>query len=127
MIEPFVVEAVSAARMADLADVLDDPNPIHLDAEVVRSLGMGEREINQGPANCSYIVNMLRAAFPNAVIGHLAFRLLGNVYAGERVVAGGRIEDRDGDAIHCAVWLEADGRGCVVEGTATVVIQPTIR
>jgi 3-hydroxybutyryl-CoA dehydratase len=127
MIEPFVVEAVSAARMADLADVLDDPNPIHLDAEVVRSLGMGEREINQGPANCSYIVNMLRAAFPNAVIGHLAFRLLGNVYANERVVAGGRIEHRDGDALHCAVWLEADGRGRVVEGTATVVIQPTIR
>lgn len=127
MIDPFVVESVSAARMADLAVVLDDPNPIHLDPQVVRSLGMGEREINQGPANCSYIVNMLRAAFPEGVIRHLAFRLLGNVYAGERVVAGGRIERRDADAIHCAVWLDADGRGRVVEGTATVAIQPTIR
>jgi 3-hydroxybutyryl-CoA dehydratase len=127
MIEPFVVESVSAARMADLAKVLDDPNPIHLDAQVVQALGMGEREINQGPANCSYVVNLLRAAFPDAVIRHLSFRLLGNVFAGERVVAGGTIDRQDGDTTYCTVWLEAGDRGHIVEGTATLVIQPTIR
>ena len=121
----FVVDSVSAARMADLAEVLNDPNPIHLDPLVVQRLGMGERVINQGPANCSYVVNILRAAFPDGVIEALSFRLLGNVFASERVIAGGEIERRSGDAVHCRVWLDVEGRGRVVEGTAT--IRPTIR
>lgn len=121
----FAVESVSAAKMADLADVLDDPNPIHLDAQVVRDLGMGEREINQGPANCSYVVNMLRAAFAGGTITALSFRLLGNVYASDHAIAGGEIERRTGDEVHCRVWLEVEGRGRVVEGSAT--IRPNIR
>src|SRR3954468_21312547 len=103
--KPFVVESVSAARMADLAEVLDDPNPIHLDRDLVRRLGMGDREINQGPANCSYIVNLLRAEFPGATIAKLRFRLLGNVFAEERVIAGGEVLS-DGDVIECRVWLD---------------------
>jgi 3-hydroxybutyryl-CoA dehydratase len=121
----FVVDPVSAARMADLAEVLNDPNPIHLDPLVVQRLGMGERAINQGPANCSYVVSMLRAAFPDGVITALSFRLLGNVFADERAIAGGEIERRSGDTVHCRVWLDVEGRGRVVEGTAT--IRPTIR
>jgi 3-hydroxybutyryl-CoA dehydratase len=123
--KPFVVDSVSAAKMADLARVLDDPNPIHLDRELVRRLGMGEREINQGPANCSYVVNMLRAAFPGATIAALGFRLLGNVFAEDRVVAGGEILEESAQEIVCRIWLEVDGRGRVVEGTAT--IRPNIR
>jgi hypothetical protein len=116
----YVVEAVSAEKMADLAEVLNDPNPIHLDPDVVQRLGMGERVINQGPANCSYVVNMLRAAFPGATITELSFRLLGNVFARERAIAGGEIERRVGDEVHCRVWLDVEGRGRVVEGAATI-------
>jgi 3-hydroxybutyryl-CoA dehydratase len=121
-LEPWVLESVSAERMAELADVLRDPNPIHLDPAVVRRLGMGERVVNQGPANCSYVVNMLRAAFPGGVIRSLSFRLLGNVFAGDRVVAGGTIEGRDGELVRCAVWLDVTGGARVVEGTATVAL-----
>jgi acyl dehydratase len=123
--KPFVVESVSAARMADLAEVLGDPNPIHLDRDLVRRLGLGEREINQGPANCSYVVNMLRAAFPGATIAKLTLRLLGNVFASERAVAGGEVLSESAEAIECRVWLDVDGRGRVVEGNAT--IRPNIR
>jgi 3-hydroxybutyryl-CoA dehydratase len=122
--KPFVVESVSAARMAALAEVLDDPNPIHLDRDLVRRLGMGDREVNQGPANCSYVVNMLRAEFPGATITRLRFRLLGNVFAGDRAVAGGQVLTH-GDEIECRVWLDVEGRGRVVDGTAT--IRPNIR
>jgi 3-hydroxybutyryl-CoA dehydratase len=121
----FVVDSVSAERMADLAAVLGDPNPIHLDPQVVRDLGMGERVINQGPANCSYVVSMLRAEFPGATITHLRFRLLGNVFAEERAIAGGEIERETGEEVHCRVWLDVEGRGRVVEGSAT--IRPNIR
>jgi acyl dehydratase len=123
--KPYVVESVSASRMADLAEVLDDPNPIHLDRDVVRRLGMGDREINQGPANCSYVVNMLRAEFPGATIAKLTFRLLGNVFAEDRAVAGGEVLAESAEAIECRVWLDVDGRGRVVEGSAT--IRPNIR
>jgi acyl dehydratase len=122
--KPFVVESVSAAKMADLAAVLDDPNPIHLDRDLVKRLGMGDREINQGPANCSYIVNLLRAEFPGATIAKLQFRLLGNVFAGDRAVAGGEVVSHTDDIV-CDVWLEVEGRGRVVEGSA--VIRPNIR
>jgi 3-hydroxybutyryl-CoA dehydratase len=121
----FVVEAVSAERMGDLAAVLDDPNPIHLDPRVVRDLGMGERVINQGPANGSYVVTMLREAFPGGTITQLSFRLLGNVFAGDRAIAGGEVERDTGDEVHCRVWLDVEGRGRVVEGSAT--IRPNIR
>jgi 3-hydroxybutyryl-CoA dehydratase len=123
--KPFVVESVSAAKMADLAVVLDDPNPIHLDRELVKRLGMGDREVNQGPANCSYVVNMLRAAFPGATIAQLSFRLLGNVFAGDRAIAGGEVVEERAEAIVCRVWLDVEGRGRVVDGTAT--IRPNIR
>jgi acyl dehydratase len=118
--KPYVVDPVSAAKMADLAAVLEDPNPIHLDRDLVRRLGMGEREVNQGPANCSYVVNMLRAAFPAATIAKLSFRLLGNVFASDRAIAGGEIVSETAEAIVCAVWLDVEGRGRVVEGTATI-------
>jgi 3-hydroxybutyryl-CoA dehydratase len=117
---PYVVESVSAARMADLAAVLEDPNPIHLDRDLVQRLGMGEREINQGPATCSYVVNLLRAAFPDATITRLSFRLLGNVFAGDRAIAGGEILERTPDEVRCAVWLDVEGRGRMVDGTATI-------
>jgi acyl dehydratase len=115
----YVVDSVSPERMKTLAEALDDPNPIHLDAAIVEQLGMGTRVINQGPANCSYIVNMLREAYPQAAITRLEFRLLGNVYGGEQAIAGGEVT-REGAEIELDVWLKVEGRGRVVEGTATV-------
>lgn len=64
----FVVEEVSTAAMKDWAIFLSDPNPIHLDAEAVKAKGLGEKVINQGPANVAYLMNMLMAAFPGAQI-----------------------------------------------------------
>jgi 3-hydroxybutyryl-CoA dehydratase len=113
---------VDPQAMKVLADVLDDPNPIHLDPRVVARLGMGDRVINQGPANCSYVVNALRDAFPDGTIAELRFRLLGNVYGGDEVTAGHRIVERDDTHAHCTIWLDVhDGRR-VVEGTATVAL-----
>ena len=60
-LEPFVVDGVSAEKMKLMAALLHDPNPIHLDPEAVRGLGMGDRVVNQGPANQAYLVNMLLA------------------------------------------------------------------
>jgi acyl dehydratase len=118
---PLVIDSVSAERMKTLAVVLDDPNPIHLDPEAVRALGMGDRVVNQGPANFAWVLDMLRAAAPGAEIRDLRVRLLANVFAGDRVIAAGRVEARDGDALSCSVWLDVEGGARALDGTATLI------
>jgi len=124
---PRVVESVSAAAMRDIARVLDDPNPIHLDGDAARALGLGDRPVNQGPLNFGYVLEMLRGALPGAVVRELKVRLLANVLAGDRVVAAGRIEsvaeEADGHLrLTCAVWLDVDGGERAVEGTAALTL-----
>jgi acyl dehydratase len=67
-VPPFVVESVPVEPMKTVAALLHDPNPIHFDVTAVRSLGMGDRTVNQGPTNMAYVANMLirRAGDPAA-------------------------------------------------------------
>jgi len=125
---PWVVDAVRPDNMRLLAQALADPNPIHLDRDAVRQLGLGDRLINQGPANFAYVLNMLRDAVPGAEIRGLRVRLLSNVFEGERVEAAGKVVsvDEDGDErrVECQVWLDAEGGRRAIEGTATLVSAP---
>jgi acyl dehydratase len=118
---PWTVESVSAEAMHDTAVVLDDPNPIHLSGEAAAAAGLGDRPVNQGPINFGYILNMLTESAPGATIANLRVRLLRNVYAGDRVIAAGRVESVGGGSAHCTVWLDVDGEGRAVEGTATLL------
>jgi 3-hydroxybutyryl-CoA dehydratase len=119
---PLVIESVSAENMKRLAVVLDDPNPIHLDPEATKALGMGDRVVNQGPANFAWVLDMLREAVPGAEIAGLKVRLLANVFAGDRVVAAGRVATVEGDRATCDVWLDVDGGARAVDGTATLIL-----
>lgn len=120
---PFVVESVPAEAMKTVAALLHDPTSIHWDAETVRALGLGDRPVNQGPSSMAYVVNMLVAwAGGREHVRRVRVRFLGNVFAGDRVVARGRVTgERDGLA-EVEVWLERDGER-VLEGTATVALE----
>jgi 3-hydroxybutyryl-CoA dehydratase len=119
---PFTIEHVSPDAMKAWAVFLADPNPIHLDVEVVKAKGLGDRVINQGPANVAYMMNMLMAAFPGATIAAMDSRFLDNVYGGDTVTAQGSITAVDGNRISCAFTLDVEGRGSVNSGTATLLI-----
>jgi acyl dehydratase len=123
---PLVVESVDAEAMKDLAVLLADPNPIHLDAAAAREAGLGDRPVNQGPANFGYVLTMLARAVPGAAIRDLRVRLLANVFAGDRVTAEGRvdsIEVVDGETrLACSVWLEVADGPRALEGTATLAV-----
>lgn len=121
-IAPFTIAAVSPEAMKEWAVFLADPNPIHLDAEVVKAMGMGDRVINQGPINVAYMMNMLMAAFPGGTIEVMDSRFLDNVYGGDKAVASGKIIAIDGNRITCEFTLDIEGRGTVNAGTATVRI-----
>ena len=108
--------------MKQLAIFLADPNPIHLDVEVVKAKDLGDKVINQGPANVAYMMNMLMAAFPGCRIESMDSRFLDNVYGEDKVVASGKITAIEDNRISCEFTLDVEGRGTVNSGTATVII-----
>lgn len=118
---PFVVDSVSPAAMKEWAVFLADPNQIHLDPEVVKAKGLGDRVINQGPINVAYMMNLLLLAFPGGQIESIATHFLENVYGGETVVAHGRIVAVDGERHVCELTLESAERGVVCSASATVL------
>ena len=118
---PALSHRVEPADMARLAEILRDPNPIHLDPAAATALGLGDRVVNQGPANLAYIVNMLVAALPGHRLVELDSRYLANVFGGDLVEAGGTITSVTDGAIECETWLKR-GEGIVaVFAKATLV------
>jgi acyl dehydratase len=120
----WTVESVDAQRMKTMAALLADPNPIHWDVEAVRSLGLGERPVNQGPTNMAYVANMLAAwAGGHEHLVSLRVRFLANVFAGDRLNAGGTVVAveavEDGVLATCEVWLRR-GDDTVLMGRARV-------
>jgi acyl dehydratase len=118
--------AVEAAPMKVMALLLQDPNAIHYDPATVTRLGMGDRVVNQGPANLAYLQNMLAAwaGGLDRILG-VDVRFLANVVAGDAVEAGGRVvgvEEAGGrTVVTCEVWLDVAGGRRALQGTATVV------
>ena len=75
------------------SQVLNDPNPIHLDNKKVEELGLGNKCINQGPANISYILNCISSNFPEYQLIKINNKLNGNVFSDDRVSVEGQISD----------------------------------
>jgi acyl dehydratase len=109
------VREVRPEPMVDFADLLEDPNPIHLDETAARG-----RVINQGPVNAGYVIAMLREAYPDAWITALRLRFRANVRGGDTVTAGGAVVSDDGRDVTCDVWLDIDDGPRAVEGSATL-------
>jgi len=115
-----VIPAVDAEKMKLMAALLRDPNPIHFDVDSVRALGLGDRPVNQGPSNLSYLLDMVtRWSGGVPTLRQVSVRFLGNVFAGDRVVCRGRVVD----AADGVVTLDVDARvgdRQVLQGAVTV-------
>lgn len=118
---PGLTHVVEPVAMKVVAEVLRDPNPIHLDPAAAAAAGLGDRVINQGPANLGYIVNMLQAALPQYRIAGLESRYLANVRGGDVVSAGGTVTAVEGDVVQCEVWLKGEGGAIAVGAVAKLV------
>ena len=127
-IPEWTMDDVDPNRMKTMAAILRDPYPVHWDRSSVADLGLGERVINQGPLNLSYITNMLLAWQGPTCVRRLQVAFGHPVLDHDRVTAVGTvvsIETVDGERrAHCDVRLERDGNA-VVTGTAVVALNPT--
>lgn len=114
---------VSTEKMKTMAAILQDPNPIHWDVEVVRQLGMGDRPVNQGPINMAYLVNTLTSwsGDPGA-LRELVIRYQSNVFGGDMVRCEGSAETVGGNLAHCSVTATV-GDAPVITGTAIVELR----
>lgn len=124
-IPPWTVDPVDAQRMKTMAAILRDPYEVHWDRQKVAGLGFGERTINQGPLNLSYIANALMAWQGPASIRRLTVSFGPPVLDGDRVEAGGVVTSTetvgDEERASCRVWLRRDGAE-VVSGSAVVAV-----
>lgn len=124
---PLTIESVSAKAMADLAVILRDPNPIHLDRQAVRTAGLGERRINQGPANMAYVMNMLAEALPDAELKSMSIAFTANVCEDDHVSVHADVteitEDEAGTIIDCAFQLDVRDSRPALKGTARLIQQ----
>lgn len=121
---PLVIESVDAEKMKLMAAILRDPNPIHFDAAAVKTLGLGDRVINQGPSNMSYVLNMVTNwAGGIGTLRRAEMRLLGNVFAGDRVECTGRVSavDQPAGLITVDVVASVDSRP-VLQGQAVIAV-----
>ncbi len=126
VIPPWRMADVDPARMKTMAAILRDPYPVHWDRDAVAQLGRGERVINQGPLNLSYITNMLmqwqgdscvrrlQVSFGDPVLDHQDVTATGTVTAVNTV---------DGERrATCDVQLVRDGEP-VVTGVAVIALK----
>lgn len=119
---PLIIEAVDPEKMKIMAAILRDPNPIHFDPKRVSALGLGDRVVNQGPTNMSYLLNMVtRWSGGVPTLNSAAVRFLGNVFAGDRVECTGRVSAVDLAAGLATLEVKAsvDGRP-VLQGSVIV-------
>lgn len=123
-LDPVIVESVDPQRMKTMAALLDDPNPIHYDVDVVRQLGYGDAPINQGPIHMAFLQNVaLRATHPGG-LRRFSCRFLGNVFAGERIECRGSVTAVDDEAGTAEVQLTATVGDRQVLSASAIVQQP---
>lgn len=123
-LEPVIVESVDPQRMKTMAALLDDPNPIHYDVDVVRRLGYGDAPINQGPIHMAFLQNVALGATRPGGLRRFSCRFLGNVFAGERVECRGSVTAVDDEAGTVELQLVATAGGRQVLSGVAIVEQP---
>ncbi|HSV77787.1 MAG TPA: MaoC/PaaZ C-terminal domain-containing protein [Ramlibacter sp.] len=111
------------SRIVDIMTVMDDCNPVHVDEELVKRLGL-RGLVNQGPANLAYITNMLAAWTGDAdCLRRFKVRFHVTVVPGDDLVAGGKVTDiRPDGQVDCDVWLKLRDGTVMLSGMATVAL-----
>ena len=126
-IPEWVMPSVRPERMRTMAAILRDPNPVHWDPSSVEALGFGRHTINQGPLGLSYMINMLHTWQGPRSIRRIIMTFPQVVLDDDRATAKGEVQairTEQGETLaDCRIWLEVEGRGVALEGSAVVALE----
>jgi len=118
---------VTQENMNLWAEILDDPNPIHLDVNSVKLLGLGEKTINQGHANIAYIINAINHNFPDSEIIKLNNKMTDSILEGDKITVSGQInniiEESNKLIINCQLQLNVGQEKISVVSEADILIK----
>lgn len=115
---------ITMERVHRMMELMHDTNPVHDDPELIERRGL-RGPVNQGPANLSYVLNMLYAwAGPELRLERFDFRFHDIVVPGDTVTASGTVTavttDGDDAVVECAWQLDVAGGSTAATGTARV-------
>ena len=118
---------VTQENMNLWAEILEDPNPIHLDVNSVKLLGLGEKTINQGHANIAYIINAINHNFPDSEIIKLNNKMTDSILEGDKITVSGQInniiEESNKLIINCKLQLNVGQEKISVVSEADILIK----
>ena len=125
-IPPARMSEITMERVHRMMELMHDTNPVHDDPELVERRRL-RGPVNQGPANLSYVLNMLQAwAGPEMQLERYDFRFLDIVVPGDTVAASGTVTgaavDGADDVVEVEWQLDVEGGATAVTGTARIRI-----
>jgi acyl dehydratase len=116
---PFTMQDVGLEQVVEFMELMQDTNPVHVDAELAARLGL-RGPVAQGPASLAYVINMLLAWRADAFLERLEFRSDDTVTLGDTATARGVVQEVEGQLVKCAVSLGLQTGAQALSGVATV-------
>jgi 3-hydroxybutyryl-CoA dehydratase len=117
------IEPFTHAELAAYAEISGDTNPVHLDAELARKVGLAAAPVH-GMLLLAAFEPVLAEWRPDLRIERLSARFTQPLLQGERIALSGRVvRVSEGDTKHVLVRLMANGasRAPAVVGEAVLV------
>ncbi|KAF0118293.1 MAG: MaoC domain-containing protein dehydratase [bacterium] len=125
-VPPLVVGPVDRNKIIQMAILLKDPNPIHLDRVYAKERGLPD-VIQQGPFNMASLYRVLTEWLHSpSDIKKIHMRLANNVFPGDRLTNRGLVKQKyvkdEQNYIVCEIWQENHNGVKTITGEATAVL-----
>lgn len=123
----FTVDRIDPYALKIIAALMDDPNPIHFDADAVREAGLGDRVIAQGPMTFGYLLAMIGTALgSNDGIRSARIRFLDNLFVGDTLECSGVVNDITADGTTATLNCRAEANGRAIATMQAIVTAETL-
>jgi acyl dehydratase len=122
---PSLTKHVTQVQIDAYADVSGDHNPIHIDPQAARAVGL-DGTIAHGMLSMAFLgqllTDWLTATHPGGWVARLRVRFQGMVRPGDMLTCRGALGERTGDRQRLSVWIDNQHGERVVTGDADVAL-----
>jgi acyl dehydratase len=117
---PLRIGPIGASQVAAFAAVSGDANPLHVNAEIARNIGLDAAPVH-GMLLVAFLHEAVRRHEPPASVTGLSTRFMAPVPVGESIEIGGRVVKRGGSheaqILRLTVKTASGALACMAEAT----------